>query len=220
MPLNSLMIASGGEGVAITYIGTGLETAPNSTTHTYSSVSLGDVSATRHIVIAITWQDNANLTLDTVTVGGVGATRIRRGFNSGNTRNAEIWIIKDTVNTSANIVLTFSGNCTRSSLGRYNLTGKSTWSEYDGAVDNAGDMNVNVDIPAGGNVVFACNFNSENTSINYTGVNEDDDYTYDSNSATAAYGHKLNVAEQTGYNVIGNWIDITGDEAGIVTVIS
>lgn len=108
-------------GPAFTDSGTSVGAA---TTHTVAGRSFGAADATRIIAASIAWVDTSfgGSTLNSVTIGGVSATRAIRSAAAGNFNNAEIWYAAVPTGTTGDVVLTFSnGSVSRVSVGVYSL---------------------------------------------------------------------------------------------------
>lgn len=123
----SLMpIISNREGPSLTYVGTGAN-ADNQSTYTFSAVSFGAPELGRYMVAAIAMRDdNSSGQTNSVTIGGVSATRVvslAKTFGSSNAVDASIWIAAVPTGTSGDVVATMqttSGSC---GLALYRLTG-------------------------------------------------------------------------------------------------
>lgn len=96
------------------------ENATDATSYTFTSVPLGTASASRR---AIVWINLAalNIPITGVTIDGVAATM---DWDSGNTlsnRRGYLWSAVVPTGTSGDIVVTFSGNCSRIGIGVWTI---------------------------------------------------------------------------------------------------
>ena len=106
------------------YLGTTVDTAPATTTITFSSVDLGRASSDRLIVIAALNRDTGSLadTFSTVTINGVSATQVVATTNGGSL-GVTIYSARVPTGTSGDVVLTVGDNVDHVYISVYALYG-------------------------------------------------------------------------------------------------
>lgn len=91
-----------------TYIST-YSSGADSASYTITNANLGTPYAGRRIVIGIACHFSGTATISSITVGGVAATKLVSSFGGGGlTSGVAFYIIEDSSNATANVVLNFS----------------------------------------------------------------------------------------------------------------
>lgn len=172
------------------YIGTSSANTSGDTTHTHSSVSIGEASDDRLVVVVAhaTRQSTDNPNLTGVTIGGVSATIVRNQKTATSSSSyCSISSLLVTSGTTADIALVFDDNMTRSRLGIYVLRGLNSTTAYD----NAGYSNTSsgtvstadIDVQEKGIIIAGMTL-FISSSFTWSGVTEDYDQVIVSGSHT------------------------------------
>lgn len=140
--------------------------ASNASTYTFSSQALGTAAADRVIVVGL-FGDTAR-TVSSVTIGGVSASRVKRQLNTGNF--VELWQAAVPTGTTGDVVITFSGACSRSGVGVWALYGANP-TAHDTGASSANPGTDTLDVPALG-VAIAYSAGSSIASWSWTGLTE------------------------------------------------
>lgn len=138
-------------------------------THTHSGLTFGPASSDRLLIVTLTTNANNIANLNSVTIGGVAATRrVRHFYNQSfpttTTSSSEIWTASVPTGTSGSVVLNLntSGNLWNSSVAVYSATNllSTTPTATTGAddVSHPGTLNMSIAMQAGGFVVAAAYF--------------------------------------------------------------
>lgn len=77
---------------------------------TFSACDFGAENANRRIVVAIQWNTTFSRILNSMTIGGVNATRATRGDTGGTTFNSELWYANVPTGTSGDVVGTWNSS--------------------------------------------------------------------------------------------------------------
>lgn len=154
------------------------------TTYTFSAHALGTAAANRKTVVCVMARAGAAISVSSLTVDGVSATRAIRSAASG-TSQAEIWVADTPSNTTGDIVVTWSGGAARCAIAVYAMYGAGSSTPTATAVDVAVPMSQSLTIPVGG-AAFGCMTSSDNITVTWTNLTEDADATYESQVYTSA----------------------------------
>jgi len=153
---NNLLMAAtslSAGGVILTYI-TAVGDAVNRTVYTFSSVSFGDASSGRVIVVNAGAGTSSARTISSVTIGGVTATQAAQAAMSESC-NGTFYAVVST-GTSGDIVVTYSGSCNRSGIGVWGLAGAAA-TAHDTVSDSASNpIALPLSIPASGAAIGGC----------------------------------------------------------------
>jgi len=133
--------------VTLSYI-TAVGDAVNRTAYTFSSVSFGDASSGRVIVVNAGAGTSGSRTISSVTIGGVTATQAAQASMSESCNGTFYAVVSS--GTSGDIVVTYSGSCNRSGIGVWGLAGAAATAS-DTASDSGGTtVALTMSIPASG----------------------------------------------------------------------
>lgn len=152
----------------VTYIGGSGSTA-DSTSYTYSSVSIGTASSDRLVVVVGSGYGAASaaLTLSSVTLDGVAMTVAVKYDSAGTGHPASVIAYKAVPSgTTADIVFTYSPTAGNHYHGVYTITG---WSSLVPTTksDTSNPFEAPLSLPRGGAVIGVANANSS-SSTNHT----------------------------------------------------
>jgi hypothetical protein len=110
------------------YLGSS-QIASTLTTYTFSSASFGTATADRRIIVSIAGANNSR-TLSSVTVGGITATINISYTASGDNNRVAIVTAFVPTGTSGDIVVTWSGSQSATTIGWWKATGLTTNEAY------------------------------------------------------------------------------------------
>ena len=167
------------------------------TTYTFSSLSIGEASTSRHVIVAVL-ASNAAATVSTLTVGGVSASLAKRATATNGI--AEIWIVAVPTGATGNVVVTFNAGSNRASVGvwaAYNLLSATA---TDSDESNADPGVISIDVQAGGILVAGVYSASGTVSYTWTNITERFDIVVE--TTRRASGASLDfAAAQTGLSI-------------------
>jgi hypothetical protein len=153
---------------SITYNGTA-NSGTDSTTYTFTGVSIGTAATNRLVYIEVQHDGAGARLLSSATIAGVSASTVDP---TGQGNGTKILYANIPTGTTATIVITFDGTCTRCVIGSYSIFNlkslvpiatafATTWS--------SGSISASVNVPADGIVIAGVNSNTSNT-ISWTNV--------------------------------------------------
>ena len=131
--------------------------------------SIGAASATRWVIVALAINYNAGRTINTVTIGGVSATRLFASPSSLGVAGSktEYWAANVPTGTTATIAATLDGSMFDGSLFIWTADREPVF--FDGKEDltvSSGSYSLAIDVPEGGAVLVVCNNNAGTTTVN------------------------------------------------------
>lgn len=192
----------------------------NSATHTFSSVSLGDVASDRVIAVAISSSGGTgNATISSVTIGGVSAARRVGGSPQGGGLVMEFWSASVPTGASGDIVINHSGPKDHCGIGWWRLTSVGSVSDTAAAVGSqTSPYTATIDVTAG-SVVLAMASGNSAASFSWSGgsISEDYDDAIESNYTHSGASELVSAAD-TGVTYTATASADTGGEDGIVVV--
>jgi len=144
---------------------------------TFASRPIGTAASDRLVVAVFAGADNTNLVASSVTIGGSAATIVIQDNEGGNSTNPFVCIATRVVTsgTTANIVCNLNGSPSTLYCATYSLYNLSSSTASDTAFDvNGTTQTVSLNIPINGWGV-AVSTQITKTSINWTGITEDQD---------------------------------------------
>ncbi|WP_448005333.1 hypothetical protein [Agromyces bauzanensis] len=95
-------------------------------TYTFSAQPIGAAASSRRVVVAIGCRHSSGITLNTVTIGGVAATKDVTKIEAGGINETVIASAVVPTGTTADVVVTFTGgSAVRCTIGVWTLTGGS-----------------------------------------------------------------------------------------------
>lgn len=166
--------AGGGGGLpTIQWIGA-TSTVSTTSTYTFSGVDIGTPSATRLVVIGVSGYNSAgsSRTLNSVTVGGNSAT-VNIGTAVSAILPGGVASIADSTNSTADIVVTFSGSCSQCAILVWAITDLSSNTPIQ-ALTDGGSFSLSLSVQqAGPYIAFVRGGTSSN--ITWTGIIENVD---------------------------------------------
>lgn len=162
--------------VSFTYNGQfGPNSATAQTTKTFASVSIGAATANRMVVIGFSYRVNA--TTNSVTVNGVGATRVT-GSGIG-FRRIEMWraAVPTGISVTVTIVLsgTVGGLCAITSHSVYNLTSQTPTASITATNASATSINANINTVAPGIAIGVAMHDNVGSNSTWTNLTETSD---------------------------------------------
>jgi hypothetical protein len=152
------------------------ESSSDLSTYTFTAQDIGTASATRYVVVGIAIRTaGANPTFSSVTIGGVSATLVVQAVNSvSDWTRTGIFIAAVTTGTTGDVVVTLSSAAARCGISVYALYDLTSATAITSATSTAspGSLNVNV---TPGKVLVAHAYDNSNTAMAWTGATEDFD---------------------------------------------
>jgi hypothetical protein len=179
----------------LAYIGN-VGDANNLSTYTFTSASIGTASLNRLVVVAVGNQSSSGgVTLNSVTIGGINATKARSdaSANSGVTSTTEIWYAIVPTGTTATIVCTYSATCVRCCIviwALYNLQSPTPFATGGVSGNNGTTNTASINIPVKG-IAIAFSRHDSVTTGTYTNITENADFQFDGDTALAGSGFFL-----------------------------
>lgn len=151
----------GGGTPAITYQGL-VDSTDNLTTYTFSAVPIGAAASRDHVVVGLTFRATSNgRTFSSVTIGGVSATLILKNDNTddaGNSTGSALYSAAVPTGTTADVVMTLSGGASRASCDAWTVENVTSFTPYDTATyhtaSSASTFNLDLDSPTGTSVAM------------------------------------------------------------------
>jgi hypothetical protein len=198
----NFVISGGSVPFSLSYIGRTADNTSTLSSYTFSGQNVGAPSATRIIVLGITYVQTTTVTVSTVTVAGNNAVQATGAFGSNTAGDAftDIWYIADSSNTSANVVVNLSGAALRCTIEIYNVAG--TGAAFSAAGNNTTTggpvvtVSASVTATSGGGTVAVANWH--NVSI---GTLSGNNLTVDQ---SAAFGSTSFVASGSNTTAVGS----------------
>lgn len=156
-------------------------TGSDASSFSFSGMSFGTPGSDRRIIIAISLRGSSGLSdVDSVTVGGVSATQIYTGKNTGGGDLAEAtWWIANPTGTSGTVAVNCGANVVQIGIAVYRVTGLISETAKDTAVDITSVHDVDVATEPG-DLVLGIGYSYGLTS-NWSGLTEDTETVVDSN---------------------------------------
>jgi hypothetical protein len=145
---------------------------------TWTSQDIGTAAADRHVVVGVPLRAAGNITISSVTVGGISATQLKTidGEVGANTTSVDLWIAAVPTGTTASIVVTFSGAPARHGIAVWAVYGSTgTASASVSSLSNGSSTSLTV--PAGGVAIGLAmsNVTGGTATSTATGLTEDFD---------------------------------------------
>lgn len=156
----------------VVYASTAGQNGSLTSPHTFSSQGIGTASADRVVIVSI-YAKGSGVPVDSITIGGVSATKLAEITNSEG--NATIWALLVTAGTTADVVLTWTGALDRVFIGVHAMTGTNgSVTTHDTATHSATtSLSTTIDIPTDGAVVAVCGGNNSGGISFSAGVTEE-----------------------------------------------
>lgn len=155
----------------LTWIGATSSVA-TSTTYTFTGVSIGTPSASRLVIVGASGYSSTARTLSSVTVAG-NSTTAHIGTATSASFPGGIVSIADSTNSTADIVVNFSGTCTQCAIFVWVVTNLNSNTPV-AAVTDGGSFSVDLSIQDDGPYVSLVRA-STSANISWTGITEDVD---------------------------------------------
>lgn len=156
-------------------------------TFTETGASIGTAAANRLVFVCISGINDQNDGIDSMTIGGVAATNassVVRANGIAAFSFSEIWWAAVPTGTTANVVLTFTGDLVTACAAVYRVIGADTVAPI--ASQNTGSVasgNVSAAVTIGNNTAVIatamCGLNSTDINITWTNATEDFDLAFD-----------------------------------------
>lgn len=177
--LNQKLLGSLSEGPAATstYV-TYVSNSANQTTYTFTGTSIGTASSDRYVIVAFGASDGtAGRTDSSVTIGGISATKLAGAYFSGaTTRMAAIYMAPVPTGTTADIVVTYSGQVSRMGMSVFSATGIQSTTPRDSftAQGNASGTlwSTSLTGPNNGFIIGFLFIQDQDTLISWSGITE------------------------------------------------
>lgn len=144
----------------------------NNTIFTFTDVSFGAPSAGRAVIIAVGGGKDVDVTISSVTVGGISATQaVYRGSTSG--AWSSLWVAEVPTGTSGTVVVTWSGPMLRAAIHSFRMVNHTSIIPIDtnSALGSGSTFDVSLDLVNGSGVV-ATSLTYSATTITWSGVTE------------------------------------------------
>jgi hypothetical protein len=172
---------------------------------TVSSASLGTPDATRVIAVAIlTISGTTNITVDTVTVGGISAAAQKQSINNGANphTHAEIWTASVPSGLAGNIVVTTSSSATSQvNVAVYALYTSSGTASFTGGGTTIGtNITSTVSLPVNGYAIV-CGVDGTGAALSWTAGSISVDLASFGTTSKITAGHYTNAAGETNHSV-------------------
>lgn len=189
------------------------------TTYTFSSQSMGAAHDERHMIVGVIgYHESAGRSISSVTLDGNTMTSIATA--STGSHIAAIYAIKDTADTTDNVVVTFNTTMRRCRIIVWRMVGPSGVAAYDTATDTVvtvATLDIPVDIPKGGAVVAIAGYDGVSgagASATWTNLTEDTDTSPVSDQLhTGAHDSGFELQAQRAIAVGSNGLNPTLDAA-------
>ncbi len=173
----------------------------NSSSGTYTGVSLGTPAADRFICV-LAFARNTSTFTSTATIDGIAATSVLEILNSGGAfHRASMFIAAVPNNTSGTVVLSFSTPVIRNTISVFSLTGIAGLTPSFTATSTSNPASSTLNIPADG-VAIAGAFNLLGGPYSWSGLTERHDDVINANSYWSAAGDDFSTL-QTGRVITG-----------------
>lgn len=202
MVVNPFIFASATP-ASLSFVGA-TEDAGNNATYTFTNHAIGAAAATRRVVVVVHWSRSTAVgTLNSATIGGVGATIHVQDGGAGVGGKVAIISAMLAAGTTSTIVLNFSSAQDRCYVAVYRAINETAGSPNATASDNAvtgNQFDLSIAVPANGWVVAGVNANQAGSGMTWTltGVTEQYDAPYsDAAAVSRAGGFDTGLAAQT-----------------------
>lgn len=178
------------------------------TTYTFAGCSLGAPGGNRLVVVAVGNQcSSAGVTVNSVTIGGVAATRAvtHNSAGAGLTSVTELWYAKVPLGSTGDVVVTHSATAARCTIAIWRIANARYAAPFaTGGVSggNSTTCNANLDIPADGFAIAFSRHGSATTGT-LTNITENADYQFYSDTALA--GSDYFASAQTARNITATY---------------
>lgn len=163
-----LMMAAAGSSLPLTYSNTASSgSSSNVSTYTYTGLSIGTASASRNIIVITA--GNAG-TVNSITVGGVSATRVVEKI--GNGYLCAMWQAKVPTGTTADVSITFSQSQSDNQVFLYAMYSNNLTVESTASSTTASSTSVpfSATVPQNGVTIFAATNQGDNRIITWSGA--------------------------------------------------
>lgn len=182
--------------------------ATNLATYTFAGCSLGTPGGNRLIVVGVGNQcSTAGVTINSVTIGGVAATRAvtHNSAGAGLTSVTELWYAFVPLGATGDVVVTHSATAARCAISIWRIANARYAAPFaTGGVSggNGTTCNANIDIPADGFAIAFSRHGSATTGT-LTNITEVADFQFDSDTALA--GSDYFASAQTARNITATY---------------
>ena len=164
-------------------------TNQDSSTITFSSQSLGTASSDRVIVVALAYEDEDDLTVSTITLGGTEMNlAVSEIATNGDDNEVFLYYLSSSSGTTADVAVTFTGGTANGvGIDVYSLTGiASSFPQdtmTDSSISSGTTLSGNIDLKADGVAICVASHVDETDTWAWTNATEQSDY-----STGATYG--------------------------------
>lgn len=157
------------------------------TTYTFSSQAIGTASSTRRVIVACAGDaTTAGRSLSSATIGGISAS-INVQVTGGSSNVSAIISATVPTETTASVVLTFSGAMNRAACKVYAVDGLINTNPIDTATNTtAAGLTTSIDWRAGGFSIGVAGQNDGTSECTWVGLTEDQEISYDGTDASFA----------------------------------
>jgi hypothetical protein len=167
-------------------------------TYTFAGQNLGAADANRYIIVCADGRGGGARTLLSITCQGVSSSW--QLFESNNTSAAGIAIFAVPTGTTGDVVVQFSTTMLRACIKVYSVIGVASTTPHDSGTSIADAPTYDIDVPANG-FAIATAMSSNNAAYTWTGLTEDYDETYDSESGRTTSASDFFAEPQTNLTV-------------------
>lgn len=206
-PFFSPVVAAGVTPVDIAFVpGSDLKDTSNQTTYNFADVPFGAADAGRWLVVHIHGANN-DRTVNSVTIGGVSASRVTDGVNDAETVVSDpasvvgaLWIANVPTGTSGTVSITWSGGQARTAIALFRMTGNSGAQASQVATDtgtSGTDLSASLTIPSNGGGIGGVGVNTPDSPRTFTWTNLTEQYDEEVGEGNNSYSGALSLASGT-----------------------
>jgi hypothetical protein len=210
--LATRMRMSAGHVATITFVDEEIDTVDR-TVYTFADFAIGTAVANRKVVVGIMNGDaDTGRTISSVTVAGNAASAVIDQAAGNNDGRVALYQIAVPTGTTADIVVTFSGGCTRCAIATWAMYGAKSAAHDTAGEATADPLTFTLDVPAGG-AAIAVMKSQVATTITWTGLTEKFDVNNPEGGAVFTYSGASDAfaSEQTGLTIEADGAAALGD---------
>jgi hypothetical protein len=191
-----------------------VENSANQTAYTFSGVSIGDADAGREVIVGVAGiSSGGDKAVSTLTIGGVSASLVFAGTNTGSGHGSEFWRANVPTGTTGDIVVTWGGAMACTGVGIYRMVGGDTTVENT-AENGSNPMVTTISVSAGG-AIIGCGFYTSNATYAWTNLTEKYDEQMNGGDGTHTGATDTFVSAQTNRSITCN-PSISGAELNMI----
>jgi len=140
---------------------------------TFSAQNISTAASDRYVIAGISFRAVGTVTFSSVTIGGVSATLHSTSYNTvgGNSTGTCLAIAAVPTGTTADVVVNLSGTALRCGHGLWRVTGLASATPTDGSGSTASAPTYAIDVVAGG-FAIGCAYSADTATASWTGITE------------------------------------------------